>query len=732
MTSAISLTKYLRLRTKERSWLLILISLVSFLAQPIFLLMSLQTVSLRYTENIAGYAAKVASARKAEAVSALGLNNGFIIACVVIAALLAAFSCFTWLYQKEKSDFALGLALSRQKQFLTMALTGIFVAVVPYAIAVLISLFVICPLYGVLSVSLIVTAFKALGWWILSFLAIYFVVIAALLLTGRYLPGVLLTAFILGYGPCLVELVLLLVDSSFTTYYTSFAQRVGLAWYLSPVTLLVSFAADQTAALPKIAVMAGIALIGCIISKVLFVKRPAETAGASLTYPAIMSALKVIVAVPCAVVAGMLFETVGVGGISLCWMLFGGILGAVIVGGIMEFIESYDLKMILRRWKSGLVAVIGALAVLLIFRFDPFGYDRFLPEKDKIEAMAVQEGTYLNIYGEYYSPGPTSDGGYSEIDLLELSLTDDFDSLYALAESGVTYAKDMRNIAGRNTAPSYSEPRTDVPVLYKMKSGRHVLRSYSVPLSKLTAAVNELAQKENYREALDPASHLDTDAFDMIACTVFDLSDGAPINVRLTESERTALKEALMADTSSVTADRLYEEQPLATVSFFKGEADPAYEVSEPEQVYRGAFGSMSGLEMLYLYPSYERTIAFLESKGLHFDPRSDRDSVVSLEVTIDGETTDSDGNIYYVPDVYRITDPDAVSEICALSRRIRENEPLVAGQYVNLYYTLSTGSQNGYTIKVTDWEKFTSILQEKGVHVEEEDSGYYDSRGVG
>ena len=50
------------------------------------------------------------------------------------------------------------------------------------------------------------TAFKALGWWILGFLAIYFTVIAALLLTGRYLPGVLLAFFILGFGPCLVEL----------------------------------------------------------------------------------------------------------------------------------------------------------------------------------------------------------------------------------------------------------------------------------------------------------------------------------------------------------------------------------------------------------------------------------------------------------------------------------------------------------------------------------------------
>ena len=733
MTSAISLTKYLKLRIKERSWLLILISLVSFLAQPVYLLMRLQLVKGGYTPNEAAYEAKIAAARKAAAINALGLQNGFIVACVIIAALLAAFTCFTWLYQKEKSDFTLGLAISRQKQFASMAFAGILIAVVPYVLAVLISVFVICPVYDVLSVPLIVTAFKALGWWILSFLAIYFVVIAVLLLTGRYLPGVLLTAFILGYGPCLVQLILILVDSSFSTYYTSFAQRSGLSWYLSPVTLLVSFAADEIAALPKIAVMAGIALIGCLISKVLFVKRPAETAGASLTYPAIMSVLKVIVTVPCAVVAGILFESVGYGSESLGWMFFGGILGAVIVGGIMEFIESYDLKMILKHWKSGLIAVIGALAILLIFRFDPFGYDRFLPEKDELEAMAIAEETYLSSYGEYYSVVGGTDDSYSDLDLLDLSLTDDLDSLYALAESGVTYAKDMRNTAGRDTAPSYNEMRTEVPFLYKMKSGRRILRVYSVPVSDLRSAVNELAKKEAYREALNPASYLDTEAFDMIHCTVFDYSDGAPITVRLSEDDREALKEALLADMASVTADRLYEEQPLATMGFVKEQPDSSViDEFATVDVYRGAFGRLSGLQMLYIYPSYEKTAAFLESKGIRLDPQAAIDSVVSLEVTIYGEATDPDGNIYNVPDVYRVTDPEAVAEVCALCRRTRDNDPMIAGESADLYYTLSTGSQNGYTIKVTDWEKFTSILQEKGVHVEEEDSGYYDSRGVG
>ena len=549
--------------------------------------------------------------------------------------------------------------------------------------------------------------------------------IAALLLTGRYLPGVLLAFFILGFGPCLVELFEMLIESSFTTYYTSFAARIGLAWYLSPLTLLFSFAAGSAGAAYKIAVMAIIAVAACLISRTLFVKRPAETAGASLTYPGIMSILKVIVTVPCAVVSGMFLESVGVGNTqAVGWMIFGGVIGAVIVGGIMEFIESYDLKMIVRHWKSGLIAVIGALAVLLIFRYDPFGYDRFLPAEDKIEAMAVSEDTYLNAFGAYYRPAVTTDRGYSEIDLLERSLTDDFDSLYGLAEKGTAFAAELRQRRDALPTEEYQEEdhdlRTEVIMMYKMNSGRRILRSYTIPVEDLDAAVRELAGREAYKEALSPAAHLDTESFDMIGCTGYEFTDGSQSLVKLTADEKAALKEALLSDTAGVTTDRLFEEEPLAVIHFITSRTDAVTGELVTESVPGGAFGSLSGMEELYLYPSYEKTTAVLAAKGLHFDPEAAAAQVTSLEVTIDRSSEGPDGTYYYTPEIYRVTDPEAIARICAMSRRARDTEPYQVDECANVYYTLSTGAQNGYTIKVSDMEQLTAILAEKGLRVEE------------
>ena len=238
MTSAISLRKYVKQQVRERSWLLILISVVSFLAIPVFLLMSMQNVADRYAHKPAGYEELMLIARKTEALHILDHSNAFLCICVVIAACLTAFSCFIWLYNKEKTDFYFGTAMIRKTQFHAAVLTGLIVAVVPYVVMTLIALLVICPLYGVLTAELLSAALSMMVWCILCYLAVTFVVTVALLLCGRSLPGVLMTAFFLGFGPCVVSFFLVLITGHLETYFTSFIERVQLQWYLSPVTLL--------------------------------------------------------------------------------------------------------------------------------------------------------------------------------------------------------------------------------------------------------------------------------------------------------------------------------------------------------------------------------------------------------------------------------------------------------------------------------------------------------------
>ena len=706
MTSAISLRKYLNIQIKEKNWLTILISLVSFLALPVFTLMTLQSVSGRYFDPaLPDHDGMLHNALQAEAFSALGIGNAFISLCVIIAAVMAAMVSFTWLYSKDKSDFYLGLAMGRKRQFQMHALSGALISVIPYVAATLAALFIICPVFGVLSARLIGTAFLTMAWRVLSFLAVYFVIIAALLLTGRYLPGVLIAIFFLGYGPCIVTLFLDLIRAFFNTYYTTFIDRQSLAMYLSPVTLGFSLSEAQSGREMTVivAVMAVFAAAAYLVSCRLYVKRPAETAGASLTYPGIMSFLKVIVTIPCAVVTGIAAaELSGVGGLRSGWMIFGGILGAIVVGGIMEFIESSDLRSIVKHWKSALISVIGALVILTAFRFDIFGYDRFLPAKDKIKAMAVSEEAYIGAFGDYYKPGVSDRTGLTEIDLLNMGLTENYDEIYRLAEAGVNYADKPGTTIQADAGTFY----TETVVLYELNSGRKVYRRYMVPNELLMDEMRVRSAQPEYCRTFDPFNYLNANGFDTLYAEVFELPDGTNLSVRLSPALREEFIRAIRSDTASLTAAQLYESQPVGVI-WLSLENYPG----NGEAVTENPFGELGNLNEIYIYPEYAGTIAFLKENGVSFDANRDLSRVTELSVEVGREVTDMYGNTGYEAYTYRITDPEEMQAMLNATRRVRRSENTGFAAY-SLNYRLSTGMENSYTICVTDEAAFEDVIK--------------------
>ena len=709
MTSAISLRKYVKQQVRERSWLLILISVVSFLAIPVFLLMSMQNVADRYAHKPAGYEELMLIARKTEALHILDHSNAFLCICVVIAACLTAFSCFIWLYNKEKTDFYFGTAMTRKTQFHAAVLTGLIVAVVPYVVMTLIALLVICPLYGVLTAALVSAALSMMVWCILGYLAVTFVVTVALLLCGRSLPGVLMTAFFLGFGPCVVSFFLLLITGHLETYFTSFIERVQLQWYLSPVTLLfIPGIAGKTHYPVLIGVMAAYVVCGYLLSWFLYVRRPAETAGAPLTYPAMMPFVKAIVTIPCAVVAGTAVGEFASVNNQTAWRLFGGFLAAVMIGGAIEFIAHSDIKAAMRHWKSGLAAVAGTALIILGIGCDPFGYDRFLPEEDEIRAMAMSEDFYLEAYGDYYRPDAYyrgDDKPYSEIDMLKLNLTEDFGPIYRLAEEGVSYVENNSRPFNNSVMKEDSMPYENLVVLYELKSGKQVYRSYTVPVTDIEEAVRELSSQKAIREVNNPFKELDPAAFNTIYVQQFDLADSSTMSTALSMNQRQELSEALKADTAGKGAAELKDEQPLATLDFAwdnPGDEYSEWSVREP-------FGKLANLHCIYVYPSYERTLAFLKDNGMTFDPDGMAEQVEEIRLDVQIGNDDDLSGCYFR--TYRITEPESIQRLLKAVQRVRFRTYGVEPEY-NMGYRLSTGASNGYTIRVVSQADFDDILK--------------------
>ncbi len=109
---------------------------------------------------------------------------------------------------------------------------------------------------------------------------------------------------------------------------------------------------------------------------------PSESAGNALAFKFTPPVFKVLISIPTAVFISLLVKSF-IGASGTKWIIILSMLAIVLLCGLIEFIYWQDLKMLLKGWRSSVIA-IGFVAVLLaVFQFDFTGYDTYLPKEEK-------------------------------------------------------------------------------------------------------------------------------------------------------------------------------------------------------------------------------------------------------------------------------------------------------------------------------------------------------------
>lgn len=200
----------------------------------------------------------------------------------------------------------------------------------------------------------------------------------------------------------------------------------------------------------------GLAAMG--VALWLYRKRHLESAGDFLAFPKLKAPACVLITLCVALCAALVGEVIGTG--YIIWLFVGLTVG--FFGGLMLLerrVKVFRKKTFLG---FGILAVCMVLSLCAI-HFDWFGIERWTPQADSVQSVTVSN--YRNS-GGYYDNGGNR---------LKVTLTDEAD----IAQI-VTAHKDILN---RLDEPYQSAHR--VTVIYKMKSGRTVTRSYSAPASGL-------------------------------------------------------------------------------------------------------------------------------------------------------------------------------------------------------------------------------------------------------
>ena len=463
-----------------------------------------------------------------------------------------------------------------------------------------------------------------------------------------------------GVYPSLVLTLLPSLRDAFfqTTYNVHDSIPEKLSEYLSPFPLFIRMLEQNNSYSNVFMITAALVLIVLLLAASIMLYRiyPSESAGNALAFKFTPPVFKVLISIPTAVFISLLVKSF-IGASGTKWIIILSMLAIVLLCGLIEFIYWQDLKMLLKGWRSSVIA-IGFVAVLLaVFQFDFTGYDTYLPKEKKIARIGTLPDSFASYF--WYPEDYTS-----EDDRESFVLSDDVDVLYNLAQSGIENVK--KGITPNTLYSSQTSMQTDkdsdnyicAAFCFELESGKKVYRNYCVSYNETLEAFTKLCQKEDYRKELFPIFHVEKENVSSVSLQDIYIT---PEELLLTAEQRTELLSAYEKDVLNTDIRKLGSEVPIGEFSLtirhvpnketntnqpfhswvngtreWNAAVNTAFPVtsSEDETNYKTfSIGS------LYIYEDYENTLSCLEKYGYKIKRLIRAEDIDSVTLYLSGDS---------------------------------------------------------------------------------------------
>lgn len=509
MTSAISFTKLIRTERKQLMWLTVLQAVAFALSVPLFVLMNmavaLEDQKTAWVDADAKVMLEVLSA-------SMGLDRYPDVLLALIFGVIAALGAFCYVHSREKLDFYHSLPLRRNRFFLVRSMAVVETYAGTYALALVCGL-LIGGLYHAFSVTVLIETAVTFVRNLLFFCCSYAGTLVAVMLTGKLLTTLCALAVFFGYLPLLLIVVIgYFVDSFLTTCVNTewlwMSNQFQTLKFTSPWAFCMTWgngreagAVGVTGRWPSITgicqLVAITALLFCL-ALVLYRYRKSETAGSALAFVRLESIIKILIAVPVALVGAILIHSMIP---SVLWELAAILVSGTLVCFLMEFIYRWDIHQILmHKWHIA-VSVGMALLIFFGFRYDVLGYNTFLPAQDEVASMAVR-----SLFTAWSYPVQEKANRNDEQFALDYLENANVDLLYPLAENGVENQRSKQK-----NPEDYLDDTVWVDVKYTLKNGNEIYRSYEVAYDIYSQCMEELLKDTEYRRRMYPILTWDAD-----------------------------------------------------------------------------------------------------------------------------------------------------------------------------------------------------------------------------
>lgn len=702
MTSRSLFFKYMKENTKQRIWNLALVLLLCFFTFPVTT--ALWSSTAFRPENLnSSLPADLALAQAQrdftrDMLRMYSMKGGALAFMLTIAAVVLAASGFAYLHSKKKTDFYHSLPIRREMLYAVTCLNGFLYMAVAYL--------------GFLTVAAVMIRVKGVPFdWGSLYLAsvehlcffalVYMTAILSMLLTGNLVVGLLGTGVLFSWGPVICMTISAYFLEYFTTFYGDDSFLLALSEWTSPVAWYVKACmSSQPGRMALWAMLAAAVLF--LLGMVLYRRRPSEAAGHAMAFPITEPIIRFLIAVPSSLLLGAMFHLV------MCedgWTVFGLVCGLLLVSCIIEIIYHFDFKSLFAHKRQLLVSAVFVGVVFAIFRFDLFGYDRYLPATEKL----ASGGIYCDLLdpdatSQYHSTVEYTEGWYGVTfdampsstlaDQMQISDDQGLELLHTIAAQGVHDAAQARDRFLRGGGRSYDVEEGDeafhnVTIAWHLRNGRTVYRSYRVNVSSIKTALEAVYDLDAYKMAMYPVLSLTADD---VAGINYKEEDECS-HVKLSGADmKAALLAAYQAELKALTSETRAREMPIAEIQFKTNEQQALIQKLRDEG---GNYTLFNHYYYYPIYPSFTKTIALLRACGIEVGGMVTPEKTASITLSYQGvamseeEMAPADTELgqrqrKYLSDDRRamltVTDPEQIREILAASasRSIVSLNPLM------------------------------------------------------
>ena len=690
MTSRSLFFKYMKENTKQRIWNLALVLLLCFFAFPVTTALWSSTAFRpeNLNSSLPADLARTQAQRDftRDMLRMYSMKGGALAFMLTIAAVVLAASGFAYLHSKKKTDFYHSLPIRREMLYAVTCLNGFLYMAVAYL--------------GFLTIAAVMIRVKGVPFdWGSLYLAsvehlcffalVYMTAILSMLLTGNLVVGLLGTGVLFSWGPVICMTISAYFSEYFTTFYGDDSFLLALSERTSPVAWYVKACmSSQPGRMALWAMLAAAVLF--LLGMLLYRRRPSEAAGHAMAFPITEPIIRFLIAVPSSLLLGAMFHSMMY---EDGWTVFGLVCGLLLVSCIIEIIYHFDFKSLFAHKRQLLVSAVFVGVVFAIFRFDLFGYDRYLPATEKLASGGIYSDLLdPDATSQYHSTVEYTEGWYGVTfdampsstlaDEMQISDDQELELLHTIAAQGVHDAAQARDRFLRGHGRSYDLEEGDeafhnVTIAWHLRNGRTVYRSYRVNVSGVRAALESVYDLDAYKTAMYPVLSLSADD---VAGINYKEEDECS-HVKLAGADvKAALLAAYQEELKALTSETRAHEMPIAEIQFKTNEQQAFIQKLRDEG---GNYTLFNHYYYYPIYPSFTKTIALLRACGVEVGGTVTPEKTASITLSYQGvavseeEMAPADTELgqrqrKYLSDDSRamltVTDPEQIREILAAS----------------------------------------------------------------